>query len=224
MAVEILGYEIENVAIIDDEPSARRGYSYTVQDADLVPLPIEGPLPGSAAEYLNSSALEQTMDAGVCDFRLSARPYASFSGAELVAELYHRQLPALLCTRYDKAAIHQISPYRRWIPILLTPSDLNADSLVSGFHECIYELQGNFRSARRPWRSQVHFLSEDEESPGIYFAEVPGWDLNEIIRVRLDNLPPAVRKQVGPEFRCYAYVNLGAESYVDLYLYNWELA
>src|ERR1700691_2137229 len=98
MSVEILGRDIEKVAIIDDQPSARRGYSYTVQDAELTPLPVEGPLPGSAIDYLDASALALKTDAGVCDFRLSARAYASFSGAELVAQLYRRQFPALLCT------------------------------------------------------------------------------------------------------------------------------
>jgi hypothetical protein len=223
VAISILSRIISSVAVIDDQPEVRRSYGYTIQNLDLNPLPQIGPLGTSAHAYISTSSLTVEADAAICDYKLSGRAYASFTGADLVAQLYHNQLPALLCTRYETAAIQNITPYRRWIPVLLAPGDLNEESLIKGLHECIYELEGNLRVHRRPWRALIHFLSEDEDYPGIYFAEVAGWELDDIIKIRASDLPPVIRQQVAPDFRCFAKVNLGAESYIDLYLDEWEL-
>jgi len=223
VAIEILSRTISTVAVVDDQPEVRRSYGYTIQNVNLNPLSEEGPLGSSASEYLQVSSIITRADAAVCDYKLSGRAYASFTGAALVAQFYQNQLPALLCTRYETAAIHNITPYRRWIPVLLAPADLNEESLINGLQECIYELQGNMRVHRRPWRALIHFLSEDEDYPGIYFAEVAGWELDDIIKVRVGDLPASIQEQVAPDYRCFAQVNLGAESYVDLYLCDWEL-
>jgi hypothetical protein len=222
MPIELLTRKISRVAIIDDERESRRSYGYTISNADLEPVPQDGPL-GTLDEYLCNSNIQASADAALCDFHLSARAYASFSGAGLVAKLYKSSFPALLCTRYEKAQIEHIRPLRRWVPVLITPSELNVETLRIGLEECIYELTKGFRANRRPWRTQVHFLSKDEDLKDTFFAEIPGWALNDVVRVCLDDLPPAVAKKVQEDFRCYAYANLGAESAEELYLCDWEI-
>jgi hypothetical protein len=223
MAIELRGRVIDKVAIIDDEPEVRRGYGYTVQNADLTPCPQEGPLGTSVEDFLQRFTLAKTADAGLCDFQLSGKTYATFSGAELVARLYREGFPTLLCTRYEKIQIPNIAPYRRWIPSLLKPSELDEESLIKGIDDCLFELEGNFRVTRRPWRTQVHFISREDDHSDMFFAEIPAWEGNEIIKVRLRDLPEPMRSLVTPDFRCYAQVNLGADAFEDLYWCNWEM-
>jgi|ERR1017187_4661048 hypothetical protein len=221
MAVNILERTITNVAVIDDQPAVRKSYGYTIQNVGLEPWLQEGPLPDSVGEA--SSTIVQGATAAVCDYKLSGRAYAKFKGAELAADLYRKQLPALLCTQYIHAEVYQITPFRRWIPVILSPRDVNEETLIDGLRDCISELNGNIRVDRRPWRTLIHFLTEDEDFPGIYFAAIPGWAVDQVIKVRLSLLPAEIRVSVRPDYRCFARVNLGAESDIDLFVYDWEL-
>ena len=223
MAVELFGRSIDTVAIIDDQADVRQGYSYTVENAELTPIAEEGPLGSSVVSYLETSGLSTMADAGLCDFRLNGTAYATFSGAELVAALYRKNFPAVLCTRYEQMALPEIAPFRRWIPSLMRPTDLNEESLIKGISECIYELQGNFRVRRRPWRTQVHFLNQEDDHGLMYSAEIPGWELDQVVKIRLADLPAEIRDHVAPGFRCYAHVNLGAEAYDEGYWSDWEM-
>lgn len=221
MAINILERTITNVAVIDDQPAVRKSYGYTIQNVGLEPWLQEGPLPDSVSEA--SSAIAENATAAVCDYKLSGRAYAKFQGAELAADLYKKQLPALLCTQYVHADVHQITPFRRWIPVILSPRDVNEETLIKGLRECISELEGNIRVDRRPWRTLIHFLSEDEDFRGLYFVEIPGWSVDQIIKVRVSLLPSEIQAVIKPDYRCFAQVNLGAESDIDLFVCEWEL-
>jgi hypothetical protein len=221
MAVNILERTITNVAVIDDQPEVRKGYGYTIQNVGLEPWLQEGPLPDSVSEA--SSTIAGNASAAVCDYKLSGRAYAKFKGAELAADLYKKQLPALLCTQYVRAEVYQITPFRRWIPVILSPREVNEQTLIDGLKDCISELNGNIRADRRPWRTLVHFLSADEDFPGLYFAEIPGWAVDQVIKVPISLLPPEIQASVRPDYRCFAQVNLGAESDIDLFICDWEL-
>lgn len=210
--------EIEKVQIVDDDPDSRQVYGYVVVDASLQPIVETEPL-GSLEEYLSRT---MTADAAICDYTLNVRSYASFTGAELCARWYERHFPALLCTRYEKAQIERIRPFRRRIPVLLKPSELNPDTLLKGFEECLSELRGDFAPARRPWRTQVHFLTKDPDSRDTFFVELPGWEGKEILKVRTDTLPPALKDKIQEDFRCHAHANLGATNLEGLYLCDWE--
>lgn len=221
MAVKILERIITHVAVIDDQPEVRKGYGYTIQNVGLEPSLQEGPLPDSVNEA--SSAIAGIASAAVCDYKLSGRAYAKFKGAELAANLYKNEFPALLCTQYVRAEVYEITPFRRWIPVILSPRDVNEQTLIDGLRDCIAELNGDVRVDRRAWRTLVRFLSEDEDSPGVFFAEIPGWALDQVIKVRLSLLPHEIQASVRPDFRCFAHVNLGAESDIDLFVCDWEL-
>jgi hypothetical protein len=221
MAVNILNRTITSVAVIDDQPEVRKSYGYTIQNIGLEPWLQEGPLPASVSEA--SSVIANRASAAVCDYKLSGRAYAKFKGTELAADLFHKKLPALLCTQYVPAEVFQITPFRRWIPVILSPREVNEETLVDGLRQCISEFNGNISAERRPWRNLIHFLSEDEDFPGLYFAEVPGWPVAQIIKVRTSLLPPQIQAAVRPDYRCFAQVNLGAESDIDLFLDGWEL-
>jgi hypothetical protein len=210
--------QIQRIRLVDDDPDSRASYEYTVEDAARVAVADEGPL-GTLDQYLD---VDLATDAGLCDYELHTHAYANFSGAELVAQWYKRNFPAVLCTRYEKAQIERIRPFRRWIPVLLKPDDLNPDSLMDGYEECIKEMHGKFRPNRRPWRTQVHFLQQDTDTHNTFFVELPGWGGSEILKVRLEDIPAAVKGRIREGFRTHATANIGVEALEDLYLCDWE--
>lgn len=212
--------DIETVRLVDDDPRSLESYGYTVEDAELLAVPETGPL-GSLENYLINGSTKA--DAGLSDFELHTHSYAGFTGAELVASWYKQSFPGILCTRYEKAQIERIRPYRRWIPVLLKPADLNPDSLMQGLESCLREIRGTFAPSRRPWRTQVHFLYKDTDTHDTFFAEVPGWAGSEILKIRLEDLPMNLRGMIHEDFRCHAFANVGTEESEDLYLCDWVI-
>jgi hypothetical protein len=204
--------------LVDDSAEARDGYSYTVEDADLEPVPEDGPLP-SVADAVTLISAES--DAAVCDHHLQVANYATFEGAQLVAALYEARFPALLCTKWEPAQLDAIRPYRDRIPVLLKPDELGPETLAQGIEFCIRELRDQFIPERRPWRTQVHVVDLNQEN-ACFFVEIPAWSRDEIVRLRLEDLPQDVRDAVGVGERFHAFANIATERYEDLYVKDWE--
>ncbi|WP_375405606.1 hypothetical protein [uncultured Amnibacterium sp.] len=203
--------------MVDDDPATRQGFSYSVRRAKREPVDV-GPSLGTLRNYLDKPFLA---DAAIIDQNLRPSGYASFEGAELVAEWYQRGIPAVLCTRFDKSQANFMVPYRRWMPVVMSPDDLDPASLLTGIEGSLKEIEGSFSVERKPWRSQVHFVSFDHESR-MAFVEIPAWGSG-TIGFRHSNLPkwmPRGKNITGERY--HAQVNLGAEHLEDLYVYDWE--
>lgn len=212
--------EIKSVVLIDDDPGVRQGLGFQVDFAALQPIEETGPQLGTLDNYLKKLP---DADAAISDFHLNPSGYAAFNGAQLVARLQRTNFPALLCTRFDRAAVDRIRPHRRWIPVLMAADELNPDSLIEGLEICLSEIAGKFRPVRRPWRAQIYFLERDSEDSSSYFVELPGWQRNEAVRVSVNHIPEPMQPLIAPGFRCYAQANLGSENADDLYLSDWEV-
>lgn len=205
---------IERVLIVDDDKGVRESFSYPVEELGLRPIEQSEPLP-ELLRFVEDA--RDKSDAAICDHRLRLGSYyAGFNGAELVASLYRIGFPALLCTRWDQAGVDDIRPYRRNIPVLLNPGDLDPETLKAGFEVCSNELAGDFQPHRRPWRTQIRVEEIDEEA-GFAGVIIPAWNPTEGVRLRLSEIPAVS----GGAF-LYAQVNLGAERQEELY-FDWEV-
>lgn len=221
---QILGRDIDRVLVVDDEPKAREGHTWVLEDASFEPVLETGPLDPAPIDYARRTAANG-VQAALCDQRLSVRSnYAGYPGSVIVKEWYGLKFPAVLCTRYDDAAINEIRPLRRWIPVLLQPDELDndAESFARACNECIYELDVGFRPHREPWRAQVVVADVDEEAKHFWF-QVPAWEHSALLRMRAEDIPETVRTMLQPDFRLFAQINLGAERSEDLYFDSWEL-
>jgi hypothetical protein len=211
---------LKSLAVIDDDATVRESYRHVANLARLEPQVwssrIVNPLNRILANGLGA-------DAALSDYQLTQSGYASFNGADLVAGLYKRNTPAVLCTRFDRAAIDTIRPLLRWIPVVLAPNELDPGSLMRSLRIAADELSGMFVSERRPWRSQVHFLYRDDVNNDAYFVELPGWSRSETLKVRLSKLPPDVAARVRDGYRTFARANLGTEDVERIYLDEWEV-
>jgi len=215
--LELLGTSVDRTLIVDDQDEAREAFAETVEDAGLTPVPDAGPL-GDFDAYLTQTITSAS--AALCDQFLRHRNYARFDGALFVKSLYERSFPAVLCTHYDEL-IDDIRPFRRWIPSLQRPNELDADDFLAGLRVCLAEFDEAFAPHREPWRTQVKVIDvrEDERR---FFVEVPAWG-PDIVPLKYVGVPEFITSELREGWRCRAYVNLGAEELVDLYVCDWEV-
>ena len=215
---------IHTILVIDDNASVRETLSFPIEAAERTPILRTEPL-GSLEAFL---AAPRTADAAISDYHLSPGNFASFDGAQLVSSWYKQRFPAILCTQFDKANVARFRVLRRWIPVLIPPSELDQDSLMQGLELAQREFQDHFIPKRRPWRALVRFV-EFSELENYANARLPGWS-EEVVALRASDLPDVVKQGIKQaserqdEFRCYATANLGAETNEELYLSDWEVS
>ncbi len=114
----------------------------------------------------------------------------------------------------------ELRTYRKHIPVLLRPAEMNPDSVIEGLEQVLLEFKGEFKPIRKPWRTQIRI--EDVDTGGFAYIVVPAWNSNDVIRLKLADLPAIVQTTAKLGKRLHARVNIGADSDVDLYFDSWE--
>jgi hypothetical protein len=220
VALVIDSHTLERISIVDDDKAVRDSYVMSVEELHLQAVNESGPLP-----HLDRFAQEVTQraDAAVSDFKLQVKNYAKFDGAQLVAHWFDLKFPALLCTKWDQASVDNMRRYRSRIPVLIRPTDLDADRIVEGLKVCVRELAGSPAPSRKVYRTLVRVEEVSNERIKYVYVVVPAWNPSEVVRMFLEDIPKAIRRKVKPEARLYATVNLGAESYEELFFHSWDI-
>ena len=224
MAITIAKRSIEKISIIDDQAFVRESYELAVEDLGLESVPEAGPLDDEITNCVAS--ISHKADAAICDYKLKVKGgYAKFNGAELAAGFYKMKFPALLCTKWHTADIDEMRPYRRYIPSLIVPANLEPASIKSGLEVCIREFGGDYRPVRRPWRALIRIEDVLKTDGGSEFVKVvvPAWNSNEVVRLSAGMIPPDIFKKLEAGTRLHAKVNLGAVGNEDLFFEEWEL-
>jgi len=220
MSLNIENREIENVHVIDDNSEARLSYQDFLIALDLNPVLENGPFAQPTDVVHN---IKNGSSGVLCDYMLNQTDYADFKGAETVKCMYQKRIPAILVTKYGKAEIEEIREYRQWIPSLLIPDHLDEESLIEGFQSCIREFNDIISDNRKPWRTQVRVDFLEKERSVLYLI-VPGWNSNQIIKLRFAAVPDAILEKIlKNEKRFYVKTNLGADTEDELYFTDWEI-
>ena len=220
--------EQKRVALVDDDPTAAATMKVLLEDAGYEPIGVENTLESIDDAIAQIKGLA---GAAICDHRLSPRGLASFSGAELVAQLYESSFPAVLISQYFQIDQNvSIRKYRSRIPILLARDELEPGRLADAIQFCADEIGGYLSSDRKAWRTLVRIVASDTEGGvDVLDAIIPGWRPDEAVRFpaellgqHKDALPGGRSDRL--ELRFFANVNIGAEDARDLYLEGFEPA
>ncbi len=223
-----MSQERKRVALVDDDPTASAALSVLLEDAGYEAIEVDPPL-----ESMHDAIVQirEIASAAICDHRLSPRGLASFSGAELVAELYETAFPAVLISQYFMIDQNvSIRKYRRRIPILLARDDVGPDQLDDAIRICTDEIGGQPLPHRKSWRTLVRVVAKDTEGgEDVLDAIIPGWRRDEAVRFPAEllgshkkTLPEGRSNEL--ELRFFARVNIGAEDARDLYFEGFEPA
>ena len=217
MPLTIGGHELRSTSIFEDQPEAREAYAENLEELDLEMLPQPGPV-GKLNDCLK--LVQHPGHAVLSDHFLNHRNYAQFEGAQFVKLLYRKYIPAVLCTRYQEL-IDDIRPYRRWIPSLTLPDELDGDRFLIGIRECLCEFADQFKPHRKPWRTQIK-VAEIWEEEKQFFVEIPAWGPT-LVPLKFKGVTTQILEQIEEGWRTRAVVNLGAEALSDLYICEWEI-
>ena len=214
--------KIHRVAVVDDKVADANYMSEFVRDAGYEPIVLAPPF-GDLAD-LHGRMRDEAVDAVVCDHRLRGR--AHFTGAEAVADLVKRHVPAVLVTQYaDTDAAVPIRYWRDRIPVLLSRDQADAESIREALAACAREIRGEYLPGRRPWRAllQVDGTSMDSGELAVEVRVLP-WNPLEVVRFPAALVPPELQDRLVEGGYLFAQVNLGAERQEDLYFRDFEAA
>lgn len=228
MSLNIQDKIIERVRLIDDDKTVRLSYKFQVEELDLGTEEVEGPI---LDVQTLANMFDSAHDAVICDFNLKVKNYSAINGDVIVSGLYQKHVPVVLCTRADHLP-EAIRRRRRYIPVVLAPTNLSPDALVSAFKICVEEFKGDFSSVRKPWRTIVRIEGGEKLGSDDLLqvnAVIPEWDPSTLLNfewiVGDNEALKKVRNGIahGDIVRVYATVNVGAGGSDDLFVDEWSL-
>ncbi len=212
---------IEKVKIIDDRPDGAELLKYQVEDANCEPILISCPAP----PLDDLPSLIEPKTGFIFDHYLAPGNCAQYVGAEAVALMYSRKVPALLVTTYSMDVDVSIRRWRSGIPVLLDRDDVDQDSLNAGFAKCLRELRDGPPPSRQTLPAIVRverIFTETGES--VLDVIVGSWNPRKAVRLPLALLPQNLRGGIAIGTRFVANVNVGAESGDELFFDNFRAA
>ena len=210
---------IESILVVDDDAETREGLRYSIEELEITPVLEEGPIK-NLEQFVKQ--VPRRAQAVLCDYRLkTSGTYSSYGGDEVVAACYRSGIPGLLCTQYTDVVFEMNRRLRRFIPSLLNTSSPNPDDILTSLSACQEELAGSIHPAREPWRTLVRVHAGPTDA-GYCHVIVPAWNANQAIRLYLEDLPDMIRPRMTTGARLHAKVNIGADSFEEVYFDEWE--
>ena len=220
------------VAVVDDISRYAVTTAGIAQEAGLVPSVIsEDYGPFDSTEQLIDLLKDMSCDAVICDHRLSQVPFASFTGAELVSELFGEKVPGVLLSTFSAIdSDTSIRLHRANIPSVIGRHDLNPERILQELSRCQDELGGLIAPERQPRRTLVRVVDVTREgSQPVVDAILHAWNPYDAIRfpLRVINNPEIeeiLKRSFDGQLRLFAEVNVGCHSEDDLFFQKFELA
>ena len=220
------------VAVVDDERHQAMTVASIAREAGMLPSIIseeDGMFPHT--DDLMRKVEGSGCLAVVCDHRLSQRPFASFTGAEFMAQLFRAHIPGVLLSTFasDDAPI-SIRLHRAEIPALMPRGELDPDNLREGLRRCKDELEGRVSPERQPWRVLVRVVGVSQEgNSAVVNAVMHNWDPNKEVKFPLDLIEDQRIRDILPvgfkgESRLFADVNIECSNEDDLFFKSFEIA
>jgi len=218
-----------DVAIIDDNPRDAVATQLTVEDAELTPWLVErdpaiqrfGKETGM--KRIARRILERA-EAAVCDHRLRPGGFAPFDGAELVAFLISKSLPAILISQFvDQDYDVSIRHWRAMLPSVLSRDEFRVDTFKAALEVCRNEIRGIFTPQRRRHRVLIRVVDiQNEANQKVVDAIIPSWSRKTAVRFPSVIVPQRLHQRLVINGYLIAQVNLGANRPEDLFFDKFE--
>jgi hypothetical protein len=213
------------IAVFDDYPNGRERWSDRIRALGMEPYPVvNAPSLGEVESFLRLNNISEV----VSDHRLSERPYAGYSGAELVKVCYQAKIGAVLLTNWTRQdADTSLRVYRRWLPCVLDTGNMGVPD--SDIRTALQLADAEAREGivprhREPFRTVMTIARTEVQANRMMVRVMIGqWRPNEEVGFPLDMVPEHMRTEIRPNKLLLAQVNLDAECVEDLYFDNFEL-
>lgn len=215
---------MEKAAIIDDNRKNRERWGDYVLSIGFDPIIYDNPI--NSLGTLERDLLQNSIQYALCDHRLNETYYAPFLGAEAVARMYDKKVSALLITGYQNSdADTTIRTYRKKIPVLLKPEEVNKEALRKGFEITYNEIVNKNILPERQSCKAIMTITDVIKQGGMNVIKVVliQWDINTEVGFPTTMLPKKMSKIIKPGQMLLADVNVDAEKPEDLFFENFSL-
>jgi CheY-like chemotaxis protein len=214
------------IAIFEDNPTNRDRLAEWVTESGGDALPIEGPAP--RLTQLRRFYASKRVQLVICDHHLSERSnYASYYGAQAVAESYRAGIGGILVTAFERDdAELLLRRYRRQIPALLrSPTDLDRVNLQAALLQAEEEVKKHKPTRERIPHRTIMTVQEIEARGSCKLVKVimSQWNAEQEVRFPLDLIPTKFRALVKRGRMLIAQVNIEAARQEDLFFDQFEL-
>jgi hypothetical protein len=213
------------IAIFEDSDSKRDRLCSLVRLCRGVPIPAvqHAPKLDALRAYFKSEQIELL----ISDHRLfEHHDYATYCGAQAVAESYRLGIGGIVLTAYGRNdADSSIRLNRRWIPALLHSRELTPDSLQSALLLADQEVRNNdVPRDRVPHRTIMTVQGvEPRGDTKIVKVMMAQWNSAQEVGFPLNLVPKKFQAAIKPGNMLFAEVNIEAARQEDLYFHNFEL-
>lgn len=206
----------DRVAVIDDEPDGRDTIIDLLDEQHFEAIPIMGPF-GNDIERLIEEVEKTNPGFVICDHRLTAKQYATFTGLQVVERLIERKRPAMLLTTFQEPDRIALRAARPRIPVIKGRDGFNYEE-VSRLREIVRcEIAEQPVTSRKPHRV---ILRVEDVRPGDIDIVVPSWNRDHAFILPKAQLSGAVRATVRKGDYLLGDVNIGALSEDEIYFDN----
>ena len=163
-------------------------------------------------------------EAAVCDHRLRPQGFAKFDGAELVAFLISKSLPAILISQFvDQDYDVSIRHWRAKLPSVLSRDEFRADTFAAALEICRKEIRGVLTPQRRRHRVLIRIVDiQNEANQRVVDAIIPAWSRKTAVRFPFAIVPLRLRARLKKNGYLIAQVNLGTNRPEDLFFDKFE--
>lgn len=215
-----------SVTVVDDDVEDRSQLVEDLTDCGFEAKVIEGRY-GANLERLVSDIKNFQSDIVICDHKLQPQQLASFSGAELVANLFQIHVPAILLTMYKSPARVEILKHRDRIPIVVGRDEFGHEQLPdlpNIIELCRSEFAGQPSPSRRPHRVVVRV--EDKRKVGVsdFVCDVviPSWRPGHAVTIPKECFSSSFWPSVSAGDRFLGSVNIDAADENELFVIGLE--
>lgn len=213
------------IAVFEDNERKRERLCGLVKLCHGIAVPVAGHAP--QIEALPDFYASEKIELLVCDHRLFEHgDYASYFGAQAVAESYHLGVGGIVLTAYEKNdADDSLRRSRRWIPALVHSTELTTVSLQTALLQADLEVREHQISKERtPHRTIMTVMRVEERNTSkIVKVMMSQWDSEHEVGFPLDLIPTKLRVAAKPGNLLIAQVNIDAARQEDLFFDKFEL-
>ncbi len=213
----------QKAAVIDDNKMNRERWGDLLLSIGYDPI-IYNSI--TSLSFLENDLIEKKISYAMCDHRLNEANYAKFLGAKAVASLYDKKVSTLLITGWqNNDADTTIRYYRKKIPILLAPKEVNPVNIKNGFETVYKEVVENIIPPERQTCRTIMTVTDIIKKGNLEIVKVVmlQWNSNKEVGFPLKMLPVNLNGIVRSGLMILADVNIDAEKSEDLFFENFSL-
>jgi hypothetical protein len=213
------------VAVFEDSKLRREQLCGLVKLCRGIPVPAIGRAPD--LKSLRNYFANENIELLISDHRLYEHgDYATYCGAQAVAESYRIGVGGIVLTAYEKNdADNTLRRSRRWIPALLHSKELTHDSLQAALLQADMEVREHrIPIERKPHRTIMTVQRVEPRGENrVVKVMMSQWDATQEVGFPLDLVPKKLQAAVKPGKMLIAEVNIEAARQEDLYFDKFEL-